>query len=67
LLVAAVHGEDEYENVPLLTEGFTKSFYAGKVCDHHAVGNQFPYCHIVTSFESKYKTIELGNYINQEK
>jgi hypothetical protein len=42
LPVAAVHGEDENENVPLLTKGFTKSVYAGKVCDHHAVGNQFP-------------------------
>ena len=49
-----------------LEKGFTKSFYAGKVCDHHAVGNQFPIV-IVTAFESKYKTIELGNYINQEK
>jgi len=52
LPVAAVHGEDDNENVPLLTKGFTKSVYAGKVCDHHAVGNQFPIV-VVTAFESK--------------
>lgn len=52
--------------VPPLTKGIAKKLYAGTVCDHTDVDDEFPVV-LVTAIDCKHRNVELGSRANREK